>query len=789
MSEEAPSLESVVASAVAARFKLDPGVVAAALRLLGQGKPIPYLARYRREHVGGLDEETLHAMRAEADAVREMEQRREFILRAVAERGVPEKMLRRIQRCRHRAELEYLYEPYRPPRKTPGALAKERGLEPFATAFLSNEAPDPAGAVDPDKGIATPEDALRGARDILAERFAVDPDVRVTLLRVIEKEGELQAAPAHGKDAIPDRYANLRTYKERLGRVPSHRFLALRRAEKEGAVSMRVEFPDGKVLAMIAQRFYPKEPAEPVKELLDQAAADAVRIMRPAVVDDALRAAKGRADSEAIGVFVRNLHDLLLYPPAGPHRVLGVDPAPRGAIPVACVDERGTHLDHDRLKFFDKDEAKVAAARERIVKLVQLHKPTLVALGNGTGRRRCERFLLDCFAELDDEQPAILVVNEVGVGSYASGPVGRSELPALPVPVRGAVSLARRLIDPLPELAKVDPKQIGVGQYQNDVDSARLQRALDDVLESAVNYIGADVNRAPVQQLAHVCGLTTSVARSLAEHREKSGRFQSLAAVAELPFVSETAYELAAGFLRVYDGTNPVDATGLHPSLAPIAERIAETHGIEVAALIGNTDLLAGVDVDTFADERFGPVAVAGAVSELLAGSEDPRPKLDVARHTPQVRDSSELSPGMRLSGRVTNVTNFGAFVDVGVQQDGLVHVSELANYFVKDPTSVVRVGEVVDVRVLGVEADSGRISLSMKDPRGGGPRRDRGRRPRQRQRRKEEPRRAPEPSEPVQEAEPEPAAEAPVENPVPADMSEEEYMKRKLEELRKRFS
>ncbi|MHC4931039.1 MAG: helix-hairpin-helix domain-containing protein [Planctomycetota bacterium] len=551
MTEDPPSLESVVVSRVAERLKFDPGVVGRVLERLGEAKPIPFLARYRRDEVGGLDEASLRDIRGEAERVREMEQRREFILRAVAERpDVPERMRRRIERCRYRLELEYLYEPYRPPRKTPGTVWRERGLGPLAEAYLKNEVPGTAEFVDAEKGVDSEGQALEGAREILAERFSVDPEVRGAMLRAIEKEGVVHAAPAHGKESIPDRCGQFKTYEERLSKIPSHRFLALHRAETEGALSLRITFPDTKVLAAIQQRFYPKECGEEVRTFLDLASADAVRLLQRAIAQDALNSAKNRADAEAISVFTKNLCDLLLYPPAGPRRVLGVDPSPRGAIPIACVDERGQHLEHVRLKFFDKNEEKVARAREVILRLVQTHKIEMVAIGNGQGRHQCEAFLSECLMDLGEDTPAIVVVNEVGVGSYASGPVGRAELPALPVPARGAVSLARRLMDPLPELVKVDPRQIGVGQYQNDIDAARLGRALDEVVEHCVNYVGVDLNRAPVQQLAYVCGLTTSVARSIVEHRERHGPFRTLQAVHDLPFVSDRAFEQAGGFLH-----------------------------------------------------------------------------------------------------------------------------------------------------------------------------------------------------------------------------------------------
>jgi uncharacterized protein len=743
---------------------------------------------------------------------------------------VPEKLKRRVERCHSRIELEYLYEPFRPPRKTPGWLAREQGLEPLAVAFLKGEEKTVGEFLNPAMGVQDESDALHGVREILAERFSATPDIRLTVLRVVEKEGVLTSAPAAGKETIPDRFRQFRKFEERLHKIPSHRYLALRRAETEGALSVRVEFPDTKILAAIAQRFFPKEEecSEQARKVLDEAAALAIRHMRPAVLEDALTTAKDRADFDAINVFTKNLYDLLLFPPAGPQRVMGVDPAPRGAIPFACIDENGQHLEHARLKLFGKDEKKIAEARETILRMVRSHSVELVALGNGQGRHECEAFLSETFRDLGDEEaPAIVVVNEVGAGSYASGRVGRAELPALPVPVRGAVTLARRLIDPLPELVKVDPRQIGVGQYQNDVDEARLSHALDEVVEHCVNYVGIDLNRAPVQQLACVCGLTTSAARLLVEQRDKHGAIPSLEELRNFPFISETAFRYSAGFLRIHGGRNALDTTGVHPDLYPVVDRIAKAREVEPGELVDNTDLLLDVVAEEFADENSSPADVAGVLSELLEGGRDPRPPLEVVRRPAGVHSAKDLEPGMQLGGRVTNVTNFGAFVDIGVQQDGLVHVSELSDYFVKDATSVVKVGQVVQVKVLGVDSDTGRISLTMKSGRGGDrrPRRggdrdggrggDRGRKPgrgpgrggggggggggrdggggRGRPRR-DGPRDAPVDREylakmtPKSQAEQPPVVEESTVDPVPADMSEEEYMKRKLEELKKRF-
>ncbi|MHC4958968.1 MAG: S1 RNA-binding domain-containing protein [Planctomycetota bacterium] len=802
MTEKSP-VEAAVASRVAERFKLDPTLVARALELLGRGLPVPYLARYRRDAVGGLTERELRALRAEADQLTELEQRRAFILRAVDGRDdVPEKTRKRIEKCRIRTELEYLYEPFRPPRKTPASVARERGLEVLADALLTGAAIEADKYVDAENGVNSADDALAGARTILSERFGVDPTVRMTLLRVIEKEGVLTTAPPVGKDKIGGRFSQYANYEEKLARAPSHRFLALHRAKADGALTIRLAFSEEKVLAAIAERFFPKgECDEAAKAQLDLAAADAVRLMRSAVVEDALSHAKDRADSEAIKIFCTNLADLLAYPPAGGLRVMGVDPAPRGAIPVACVDQRGTHLEHARLKFFDKNEEKAAAARAEIARLVKTHDVQLIALGNGQGRHNCEAFLRSALSGLESP-PAIVVTNEVGVGTYAGGPVGRAELPALPVPVRGAVSLARRAMDPLRELVKVDPQQIGVGQYQSDVDAGRLSRALRDVVQHCVCWVGVDVNRAPAQQIAYVCGITPSTARAIVAHREKAGPFRTRAALKELPVVSDTAFEHAGGFLRIRDGDNLLDATGVHPSHYPVVERIAEATGVAPGELVGNTDVLAPVVAEEFADAEFSPATVAAILFELTEAGADPRPRLEVIARPAGVDSAADLKEGMRLSGRVTNVTNFGAFVDLGVQQDGLVHVSELADRFVKDPTTVAHVGQIVEVRVLGVDSNTGRISLSMKSGRPpargrgrddkGGRRPQRGRRPRRDERRDSEDRgerpAADTPAEaPAQAAEPDTAPVA--ENPVPSDMTEEEFIQSKLDELRRRFS
>jgi uncharacterized protein len=816
MNESATTPENAVIDRLAAEFRRDPSVVAAALRQLDTGAPIPFLARYRRDWVGGLGEEELRALAEAAAEARAVEARRAQILEAIAGRAdVPERLRRRIERCRDRTEMENLYLPFRPPRRTRATIAREHGLEPLAEAILREGGGDPneaaAAFVDPEKGIATPEAAVAEALAILAERFSVDVEARAAALRAAEKEGVLKTLPPPDREAIPDRHSNLRGYEERLSRIPPHRFLAVRRAEKEGAVAVRLEFPEERVLETIAARHFPKACSESARAALLAAAHEAVRrILAPASAAEALARAQERAERETIAVVAANLHDMLLYPPAGPRRVLGVDPARRGAIYVACIDELGHPVGHARIRPFAKEEAARQEARETVAKLCRAHRVEVIALGNGPGRHDCEAFLHEALEPLGPDGPPVVTVNEVGVGAYATGPAGRAELPGLPVPARAAVSLARRLVDPLAELVKIDVRHLGVGQYVEEVDAGRLVRALRAVVEHCVNAVGVDVNRAPAQQLAHVCGFDGLAARAVVEQRERAGPFRTRAAVRAVPHVTPVAFERAGGFLRVHGGEDPLDATGVHPDDAPLVGRIAESLGKRPAELIGNADLLQGVVAEQFADARWSASAVAGVLFELIQAGRDPRPPLEIRRRRATVRSAEELRPGMQLEGRVTNVTPFGAFVDVGVRQDGLVHVSELSDRFVKDPTTVVRVGQVVNVRVLAYDAESKRISLSMKSGRPAGDRegaRGRGERPgegRDGERRpprppRREPRRPREDSESKSERAPEPAAAAapppaaeppaaPSDNPIPEGMTEEEYMKRKLEELRRRF-
>jgi len=858
MNEERPSLESVVTARVAEQLKLDERIVAGALPLIEKGIPIPYLARYRRVEVGGLDERGLRELRAVVRETRELEKRREFILRALADReGIPGKARKRIHNARTRAELEYLYEPHRPHGRTSASLALEAGHGPLAEALMKGETPD-----------ATDE-AIDGAVDIIAHGLAIDSEARMGMLRVMEKQGSLEISPGAGRKDLPQRYASLKNAGGRLSNVPASRLLALLRAESDGALHLSIEFPDDRVRSMLEMRLgiakpkakpkpkpKPKaepesagEPAEaPAEESTPEPVAEeplavevapvspvlagvrersiglALRLMRMAVTRDALASARERAQESVVHAACMTLHDALLFPPAGAKRVMGVDPAPRGSVPVACVGARGEPLEHAKPRFFGKDKEKIEAGRVTIRTLVDTHDIELIALGNGRGRHECEAILRDCLADREQGAPPIVVVSEAGIGAYSSGPLARRELPSRPAPIVSAIALARRLQDPLVEIAKLEPKLVASGHGTDDIEPRVLNRELHGMAEHCINLVGVDLNRAPAEQLFYVCGLDRTSAREIVAHREANGPYLQVSQIAELAAVTENAFEQAAGFLRIHGGENALDATSVHPREYPLVERIAESKSVEPAALIGNADLLVELDSSSFADANFSESVVDGVVGALLEASIDPRPALEVTALPPGVRKAADLKAGMRLPGRVTNVTTFGAFVDLGVGQDGLVHVSEIADQFVKDPSAIVHVGQLVNVRVLGVDADTGRISLSMRSaPReerggrgsrdgggrgaggrdsggrgnrgaggGGGGKPGRGRGDSRGPRRPREDRGGPIPEgmRPMKTPpKPQPMLTISKEDPVPTDMSEEEFMKQKMEELKKRFS
>jgi uncharacterized protein len=692
------------ASIIAAELRLAPAGVVRTLELLAGGATIPFIARYRKEQTGALDEVQLGAIRDRHAYLIDLEARKETVLAAIAAQGHLDDALRaRIAATTSKTELEDLYLPYKPKRRTRASIARERGLEPLADEIWALGPAPHAGPVD--------DADWQGARDILAERIADDADVRAALRALALERGTIRSRVAKGKEQEGQKYKDYFDHGEPAARIPSHRVLALRRGEKEGLLRVAVDVDDDAALGAIRARVL-RRPS-PLRPHLVLAIEDGyTRLLRPSIEADVRQALKERADAEAIRIFAENLRHILLAPPLGGRRVLAVDPGLRTGCKVVVLDETGD-LVADTVVHPQRG---AAAARQALAELAARHRIEAVAVGNGTGGRETHDLVR---AMRRDGQLAaatlIVLTNESGASVYSASEVARAELPDKDVTVRGSVSIGRRLQDPLAELVKIDPKAIGVGQYQHDVSEPALQRALDDVVESCVNRVGVEVNTASARLLAYVSGIGATLAKNIVAHRAAHGKFASRQALRDVPRLGARAFEQAAGFLRIRGARNPLDASAVHPERYAIVERMARDLGVDVAGLVGQASLIRAIDLRRYVTDEVGEPTLRDIVAELEKPGRDPRAPLEEDGFRDDVTELAHLKAGMVLSGRVTNVTAFGAFVDVGVHQDGLVHVSELAQRFVKDPAEVVKPGQRVQVRVLHVDAERRRIGLSMK--------------------------------------------------------------------------
>ncbi len=697
--------------------------VAAVIDLMAGGATIPFIARYRKEHTGNLDETKIREIARRHAYFTELDERRETVLDSIRSQGkmTPE-LEAKIVATASKTELEDLYLPYKPKRVTRASKARDAGLEPLARwlegledsrADLSAKA---AEFVAPDKGYETPDKALRGAGDILAEEAADDADVRKRLRELAAREGILRASVRKEFTGQKTKYDMYRDHRERAADVPSHRFLAMLRGEKDKVLRLELEFPLDKALACVEGRLvrHPKSAAAP---LLRETAADALgRLLAPATETEVRRETKAKAEDEAFKVFGDNLRDLLLAPPAGQRPVLGVDPGFRTGCKLAAVDSTGLFLEY-RAIFPHEPEKRTDEAARDLLEMIGAHGIELIAVGNGTAGRETELFVRKTIASLPPERrPLCVMVSEAGASVYSASEEGARELPDSDVTVRGAVSIARRLQDPLSELVKIDPRSIGVGQYQHDVDEARLRASLEEIVESAVNLVGVDANLASEALLKHVAGLNRKTAANIVRYRDENGVFGSRAELRSVPGLGAKAFEQAAGFLRIPGARNPLDDSAVHPERYALVEKMAATLGATVELMIGNSRLLGSLDREAFVTEDAGLPTIDDILRELEKPGRDPRSAFKYAEFSETVREISDLVPGMVLEGVVTNVANFGAFVDIGVHQDGLVHVSELAERYVADPRKVVRVGQIVRVRVLKVDPELKRIGLSMKN-------------------------------------------------------------------------
>ena len=713
--------------------------VVAAIALLDEGATVPFIARYRKEATGGLDDAQLRLLEERLSYLRELEQRRSAVIASIEEQGkMTPALLDAISNAPDKTQLEDLYLPYRPKRRTRAQIALEAGLLPLAEALLSNPLLDPeqeaAKYLKPaftsengdNPGVPDTKAALDGARQILIERFSEDASLLQDLRAYLQQNGVIESKVMQGKEESGIRFADYFDYSEKIDAIASHRVLALLRGRREEVltVSLRLEDelekpkwddPHNPCEAKIAARFGIRNQARPSDKWLADTVRWAWRVRIFTHLETELMGTlRERAETEAIHVFAQNLRALLLAAPAGPRVTMGLDPGIRTGVKVAVVDTTGKVMVTDTV-YPHQPRNDWDGSMSILAKLAETHGVSLIAIGNGTASRETDRLVQDLKKHRPDLNLTSIVVSEAGASVYSASEYASAELPELDVSLRGAVSIARRLQDPLAELVKIDPKSIGVGQYQHDVAQAKLARSLDTVVEDCVNAVGVDANTASAPLLARVSGLSSSVAQSIVRYRDQNGRFASRTDLRSVPRLGDKAFEQAAGFLRIPDGENPLDASAVHPESYPLVEKILADIKKDVRSVIGDIRLLKSLDPKRFADDRFGVPTVTDILTELEKPGRDPRPAFKTATFKEGVENMKDLRPGMTLEGVVTNVTAFGAFVDIGVHQDGLVHVSALSDTFVKDPHQVVKAGQVVKVKVLEIDEKRRRIGLTMR--------------------------------------------------------------------------
>ncbi len=717
------------AARITARIAQELGVqvaqVAATIELLGDGATVPFIARYRKEKTGGLDDTQLRRLDERLGYLRELEDRRQTVLRSIGEQAklTPE-LQRAIDAAESKVDLEDLYAPFKPKRRTKAQIAREAGLESLAEVLLANPTLSPeaeaAKFISIEKGVADAKAALDGARQILIERISEMPNLVGALRAWLWDTGLVVSKVVKGKETEGAKYTDYFAFSQKMKDLPSHRILALLRARNEGVLDLALDVPrpekqshpaDGRIMAVfgIADQGRPA----------DKWRADTARLawkarLHNALSNDLMARLKERADAEAVSVFSKNLKDLLLAAPAGPRPTMGLDPGVRTGVKVAVVGATGKVVDTTTI-YPHEPRREWYGSMAAIAALCLKHKVELISIGNGTASRETDKLVAEVMQKMPQLKLTKVVVSEAGASVYSASELAAREFPGLDVSLRGAVSIARRLQDPLAELVKIEPKAIGVGQYQHDVDQAGLARSLDAAVEDCVNLIGVDVNTASAPLLARVAGLNATLGANIVAHRDQHGAFKTRIAIKKVPRMGPKTFEQAAGFLRIMNGANPLDGSAVHPEAYPLVEKIAGATKRPLKAMIGDRAFLKSLQPKQFADETFGVPTISDILAELEKPGRDPRPEFKTATFVDGVKNMSDLKPGMRLEGVVTNVAAFGAFVDVGVHQDGLVHISELSDRFVKDPREVVKAGDVVKVRVKDVDLARKRIGLTMK--------------------------------------------------------------------------
>lgn len=716
-------IPSIIANELGAK---EPQVIAA-IGLLDEGATVPFISRYRKEVTGGLDDSQLRTLEERLGYLRELAERRETVLKSIDEQGklTPE-LKKAIAETSTKTQLEDLYLPYKPKRRTKAQIAREAGLEPLADRLFEDPSLDPeaeaAAFLNPDQKINENKDALDGAKQILMERFSEDAALLERLRTFLRSEAYLHSTAVIGKEKEGEKFRDYFDHREALNKVPSHRALAMFRGRNEGvlniAFTLEEDLEPGQAHPaeiLVAEHWRIEDQGRAADRWLSEVVRWTWRVkLATSLETDLLGDLRDKAEADAIDVFASNLKDLLLAAPAGQKATIGLDPGLRTGVKVAVVDHTGKVLDHGAI-FPTPPQNKVREAEAVLLAFIAKYDVALIAIGNGTASRETDKFVGDVLKHNKLSQVQKVMVNEAGASVYSASEFAAKEFPDLDVTIRGAISIARRLQDPLAELVKIEPKSIGVGQYQHDVSQVRLARSLDAVVEDCVNGVGVEVNTASAPLLARVSGLNQNIANNIVEFRDRNGVFKNRNELKEVSRLGPKAFEQAAGFLRIAGGDNPLDASAVHPESYDVVNKIADKNKKQIDQLIGDSGFLRKLTASDYVDEKFGVPTVTDIISELDKPGRDPRPEFKTAQFQDGVEQIKDLNPGMVLEGTVTNVTNFGAFVDVGVHQDGLVHISALSNTFVKDPRDVVKAGDIVKVKVMEVDVQRKRIGLSMR--------------------------------------------------------------------------
>ncbi len=698
--------------------------VEATARLLDEGATVPFIARYRKETTGSLDEVAITTIRNRLTQLEELNKRREAILKSLIERGkLTDDLKYSILRAETMSTLEDIYLPYRPKKRTRATIAREKGLEPLAELIFAQKGIDPAvkalSFVNPERSVKTVEDALQGARDIIAEWVSENKTARNRMRKLFHSKGMIRSKAVSGKEEEGVKYKDYYDWEESVTHAPSHRILAMMRGEKEKFLRLHILPPEEEAISILEALFFKgmtdhrrKEYGED-RSQVKVAIQDSYKRLLSASMETEIRSAiKKCADEEAIKVFTKNLRQLLLAPPLGQKNLIAIDPGLRTGCKLVCLDKQGKLLHNDTIFINQSSGEAQSKTAEKIIELCKKYEIEAIAIGNGTGGRETEVFIkkLDLLQELQ-----IVMVNEAGASVYSASKAAREEFPDHDVTVRGAISIGRRLMDPLAELVKIEPKSIGVGQYQHDVDQVKLKHSLDDVVISCTNAVGVEVNTASKELLTYVSGLGPQLSSNIVKYRNEHGPFRSRDELKNVPKLGPKVFEQSAGFLRIWDGDNPLDRSAVHPESYPIVDQIAKDHNCSVDDLIQREDIRESIDIKRYITDKVGLPTLNDIMSELAKPGRDPRKKFEAFSFKEGVEKIEDVKPGMRLPGVITNITSFGAFVDIGVHQDGLVHISQLSDHYVKNPNDVVKVHQKVIVTVLDIDPIRKRISLSLK--------------------------------------------------------------------------